>query len=196
MRPQWVYTEPSPQAMLAKQGRIKVAIHIKQQFPTSEQRLRCTIQIPGYPAANDIQEYISSKGWVYRPERIFMIAFEPTRYERRGYPKGGWKLHVSAYPENCLKLALTLCPALCADGIWHKYVRSGEELSKMEKGQEGKFITIYTKSEEHLQHAVTLVTDALYMSGLAGPVVEGDIAVVSPTISKRFVNDFSCKDKL
>lgn len=66
-------------------------------------------------------------------------------------PQQGWKLHVSAKPENMGKIAQDLVPELQRRGIHHKVVGNFEKYAEMAgttHSQQGKFITVYPRTTE------------------------------------------------
>jgi hypothetical protein len=111
------------------------------------------------------------------PRKIFN-AFHP-----EGVPMGeeGWKLHVSATPQNAQQMAAEVLPKLRDANIHHKVVFSTEKLKglRWDETQRGKFITIYPKDLEEAKRIVKLLDEVLAGTGLEGPVIKGEKAVGS-----------------
>ena len=67
-------------------------------------------------------------------------------------PLQGWKFHISAKPENMHEIAEKMLPILQREGILHKMVnpkyfdRYVEKIGNPSKTQQGKFITVYPRS--------------------------------------------------
>ena len=77
----------------------------------------------------------------YKPDRVFM------EWNTRGLEGGGWKLHVSARPDQAEIIARIVLPILRRLTVPHKVVATLEEYERFNRTrQAGKFITIYTRS--------------------------------------------------
>lgn len=66
--------------------------------------------------------------------------------EEKSMPHQGWKLRVTAFPDEAREVAKTVLPYLQENDINHKVVEdtlSFRQLNTYSSGQEGKFITIY-----------------------------------------------------
>jgi len=69
-------------------------------------------------------------------------------------PHQGWKLRVTAHPEEGREVADTVLPYLQDQDIAHKVVRDTQSLEGMNGGQEGKFITIYPEVDSYKKDQV------------------------------------------
>jgi hypothetical protein len=124
----------------------------------------------------------------------FMAAYIGNR--RAGHPMKGWKIHISAYPYNAVLVAERVLPVLCGLKIWHKYIKSPMDLSRMTELQRGKFITVYTRDTDvsdtgdETRLVVEKVGLALAGSGLSGPDIEEERAL-APSIFARYSYDYT-----
>ena len=85
----------------------------------------------------------------YRRDRVFMT------WSTDDLEGGGWKLHVSARPEQAEIVARIALPILRRLGVPHKVVATLEEYERFNQTQQaGKFITIYTRSTEEARETV------------------------------------------
>jgi hypothetical protein len=116
-------------------------------------------------------EELSALG--YRPDRIFMD------FISHPVPSQGWKLHVSADVASAARVAEAVLPALRRMGINHKVVRSLQDLAKMSRGQQGKFITIYPDDDAQALRIAAELDGLLSGLGATGPGVVGEASVGS-----------------
>ncbi|QKQ98282.1 hypothetical protein GKQ38_01985 [Candidatus Nanohaloarchaea archaeon] len=82
----------------------------------------------------------------YFADRVFQ---DHKTVHQNDLPHQGWKLRVSADPEEARDVAETVLPYLQDEGVAHKVVEDAEKLSGMSDGQEGKFITIYPEVDDY-----------------------------------------------
>jgi hypothetical protein len=79
----------------------------------------------------------------YKRDRVFMT------WNTAGVEGGGWKLHISARPEQAEIVARIGLPILRRLGVPHKVVATLEEYERFNRTpQAGKFITVYTRSTD------------------------------------------------
>jgi hypothetical protein len=98
-------------------------------------------------------------------------------WEQSGQGRGavklrqGWKIHVSATPENAHAVSAIVLPILQGCGCEFKVVISSEKLTEMMtvKGQAGKYITIYPHDDAEALYIGYLVDNALQGQNLNGP---------------------------
>lgn len=94
----------------------------------------------------------------YKSDRVFM------EWNTRGVQGGGWKLHISARPEQAEIVARIALPILRRLGVPHKVVANLEEYERFNRTrQAGKFITIYTRGADDAQKAIEAVEAELEM---------------------------------
>jgi hypothetical protein len=85
----------------------------------------------------------------YTVDRIFM------EWNTRGIQGGGWKLHVSARPEQAEIVARIALPILRRRSVPHKVVATLADYERFNAtNQRGKFITIYTRSTEDARQTI------------------------------------------
>jgi hypothetical protein len=90
-------------------------------------------------------------------------------------PSEGWKLHVSAAPGTSLQGANLVLPRLREMGVAHKVVESPVALETQMTGkQQGKFITIYPRSDAEARSIVSALDPLLSGGRLSGPVITGE----------------------
>lgn len=75
----------------------------------------------------------------------------------------GWKIHISAKPENAHKVAERILPILARMKVAHKILGSIKILEKIQSDpvQKGKFITIYPLNDNQAFHIATVLDQAL-----------------------------------
>jgi hypothetical protein len=94
----------------------------------------------------------------YKPDRIFM------EWNTRGVEGGGWKLHISARPEEAEMVARIALPILRRLGVPHKVVATLEDYERFNRTrQAGKFITVYTRGTDEAQKTVAALDTELEM---------------------------------
>ncbi len=144
--------------------------------------------------ATAIDQEISVGGLRYDSQRIFMAAGDIIG--DRLNPAGGWKIHVSATRINCVRIARLLLPMLHERKEWHKYVRSPYDLHAMPGRQQGKFITVYTRNDEHCATLVMMMENILRSHRFTSPRIVTDEAVgTTGLLWRRNVVDFSRADR-
>jgi hypothetical protein len=106
----------------------------------------------------------------YKPDRVFM------EWNTRGLEGGGWKLHVSARPDQAEIIARIVLPILRRLTVPHKVVATLEEYERFNRTrQAGKFITIYTRSTEEARQTIEALDVELEMYREFGGLVPGPL---------------------
>ena len=106
----------------------------------------------------------------YKPDRAFM------EWNTRGVQGGGWKLHVSARPDQAEIVARIALPVLRRLAVPHKVVATLEEYERFNRTrQAGKFITIYTRSTDEAKKAHKALEDELGMYREYGGLTPGPL---------------------
>ncbi len=106
----------------------------------------------------------------YRRDRIFM------EWNTRGVEGGGWKLHVSARPEQAEIVARIALPILRRLGVPHKVVATLEDYERFNRtNQRGKFITIYTRGTDDARQAIEELEAELGMYRDYGGLMPGPL---------------------
>ncbi|MFU8872166.1 class III lanthionine synthetase LanKC [Micromonospora sp. SL4-19] len=93
-------------------------------------------------------------------------------------PDQGWKIHVSASPENAEKLLDAVAPYCVERGLMFKYISSREILGRRgskygDRTASGKFITIYPPDEESLERTLNELEDLI--GGTPAPYILSDL---------------------
>ncbi|RYF56830.1 MAG: lantipeptide synthetase [Comamonadaceae bacterium] len=96
----------------------------------------------------------------------------------RPLPEQGWKIHVSARPDNAAGILLTVSQYCHQHRISFKHVRSAGRLDVVvakdcERAVAGKFITIYPRTHQELRDALLEVDRAI--GGTPGPYILSDL---------------------
>lgn len=108
----------------------------------------------------------------YKRDRIFMEW--QTRSLQAG--AGGWKMHVSARPEQAEIVARIALPILRRLQVPHKVVASLEEYERFNRTrQAGKFITVYTRDRADADNVLKLVDGDLSTYRNFGGLVPGPL---------------------
>src|SRR5215468_7608580 len=106
----------------------------------------------------------------YTRDRVFM------EWKTRGIQGGGWKLHVSARPEQAEIVARIALPILRRLGVPHKVVANLGEYERFNRTrQAGKFITIYTRSTADAKQTVDALEQELDMYREYGGLMPGPL---------------------
>jgi hypothetical protein len=94
----------------------------------------------------------------YTEDRIFR------EWRTRGVEGGGWKLHVTAEPEQAEIVARIALPILRRLEVPHKVVATLDDYERFNRtNQAGKFITIYTRSTVDAQTTIKALDSQLEM---------------------------------
>jgi hypothetical protein len=94
----------------------------------------------------------------YRRDRTFM------EWNTATVQGGGWKMHVSARPEQAEIVARIALPILRGLGVPHKVVATLAEYERFNRTrQAGKFISIYTRSATEFRRVADALDDQLDM---------------------------------
>lgn len=83
----------------------------------------------------------------------------------RDIPLQGYKLHISATPENAVVVAQLLLPILRRLGVPHKVAESSEMYSEY---PDGKFVVVYPRDPKERLRLVRLIDNRLRSNGLDG----------------------------
>src|SRR5215468_9479343 len=84
----------------------------------------------------------------YKRDRIFM------EWNTSTVQGGGWKMHISARPEQAEIVARIALPILRNMQVPHKVVATLEEYERFNRSrQAGKFISVYTRSATEFRQA-------------------------------------------
>ncbi|WP_051450291.1 class III lanthionine synthetase LanKC [Actinospica robiniae] len=106
-----------------------------------------------------------------------------------GLPEQGWKIHVSATPQDAERVLDLVWETCAAARLPFKFLRSRGMLflrnSKYaERGGSGKFVTVYPRDEDELERAVALLDQAL--AGTPGPYILSDLRVGAGPVYVRY----------
>ena len=106
----------------------------------------------------------------YKSDRIFM------EWNTRGVQGGGWKLHVSARPDQAEIVARIALPILRQLAVPHKVVATLEEYERFNRTrQAGKFITVYTRSTDEARKTIAALDGELGTYRDFGGLVPGPL---------------------
>lgn len=81
-----------------------------------------------------------------------------------GYPapRQGYKIHISAHPEDAEIVARSVLPVLRRLRVAHKVVRNLDRYrQQIATPQRGKFITVYTRNASHAQQVLNAINPEL-----------------------------------
>jgi hypothetical protein len=106
----------------------------------------------------------------YVRDRVFMA------WNTDGVEGGGWKLHVSARPDQAEIVARIALPILRRLGVPHKVVVNLEEYERFNRtNQRGKFITVYTRGTDDARQTIDALEAELGMYRELGGLVPGPL---------------------
>jgi hypothetical protein len=88
-------------------------------------------------------------------------------------PDEGWKLYVSAAPEQAISVLSLVLPILIEEKAQHKVANGQEAIKKLyaDSTQPGKFIVIYPMNKAHAQRIAARLDKVLANKGFSGPSV-------------------------
>ncbi|MTE21831.1 phosphotransferase [Streptomyces sp. TRM43335] len=104
-------------------------------------------------------------------------------------PEQGWKIHVSATPENAQRVLDITWKYCVADGVAFKFLRGLPVLEHRngkygDRSASGKFITVYPLDEKHLERILGELGDLL--DGEEGPYILSDLRWRSGPLYVRY----------
>ncbi|MFC8823138.1 class III lanthionine synthetase LanKC [Streptomyces rochei] len=104
-------------------------------------------------------------------------------------PFQGWKIHVSATPENAEKIIALVSEYCLPRKVTFKFLRGRDVLMRRnskygDRGSSGKFVTIYPLDETHLAETLTELGELLH--GEPGPYILSDLRWRSGPLYVRY----------
>lgn len=104
-------------------------------------------------------------------------------------PKQGWKIHVSATPDNAERILSTVWKYCLAEELTFKFIRSPQVLAHRngkygDRSASGKFVTIYPVDESQLARVLDELGDQL--DGEQGPYILSDLRWRSGPLYVRY----------
>lgn len=104
-------------------------------------------------------------------------------------PHQGWKVHVSATPENCVDVLVTVVHYCGAAGIRFKVLSSTDVLRRRnskdgDRSASGKFVTIYPAGDAQLERLLVELGGEL--AGVEGPYILSDLRWRSGPLYVRY----------
>ncbi|MFF3339138.1 class III lanthionine synthetase LanKC [Streptomyces flavidovirens] len=104
-------------------------------------------------------------------------------------PSQGWKIHVSAGPDNAERVLETVRSYCFANGVMFKFIRSATLLHRRnskygDRGSSGKFMALYPLNDDHL--AVILAELGELLDGESGPYILSDLRWRSGPLYVRY----------
>ncbi|MGW2891219.1 class III lanthionine synthetase LanKC [Streptomyces griseoruber] len=125
------------------------------------------------------------EGWTRSANEDWVI-FRPPGVE---LPEQGWKIHVTATPENAERISRLVRDYCLEHGVYFKFIRSAAVLVRRnskygDRGSSGKFVTLYPLDEEMLARLLDAL-DAL-LTGETGPYILSDLRWRSGPLYVRY----------
>ncbi len=113
-------------------------------------------------------------GWTVAPGREWTVCTPPVL----DIPDQGWKIHVSASPDNAEELLETVAPYCVEHGLMFKYIKNRGILARRgskygDRTASGKFVTIYPPDEKSLEQTLREL-DSL-VGGTPAPYILSDL---------------------
>ncbi|GGR39217.1 class III lanthionine synthetase LanKC [Streptomyces aurantiogriseus] len=117
---------------------------------------------------------IPGPGWTVTRGREWTFCTPPDL----DVPDQGWKIHVSASPDNAAELLDTVAPYCVEHGLMYKYISTREILGRRgskygDRSASGKFITIYPPNEEILERTLHELEELV--GGTPAPYILSDL---------------------
>lgn len=129
------------------------------------------VDTPDAPTAavRENKPYVANQDGYYR-DRLFMdhMTHDP--------PPEGWKMHVSADPNDSHAVADAVLPTLREMGVNHKVMADPGAYAQMTGGQEGKFITIYPDNPAQAAEIARILGPKI-AALKPGPKIEGEMMI-------------------
>lgn len=124
-------------------------------------------------------------GWTTERGREWTVCVPP----EPDVPDQGWKIHVSATPDNAEEILAAVLPYCVEHGLMFKYINGPTVLSRRsskygDRSASGKFITLYP-SDERILHRTLLDLDEL-VGGKPGPYILSDLRWRSGPLYVRY----------
>ncbi|MFB4424069.1 class III lanthionine synthetase LanKC [Streptomyces sp. QL37] len=125
------------------------------------------------------------EGWTRGANEDWVI-FRPPGAE---LPEQGWKIHVTATPENAERISRLVRDYCLEHGVYFKFLRSAAVLVRRsgkygDRGSSGKFVTLYSLDEEMLTRLLDDLDDLL--TGETGPYILSDLRWRSGPLYVRY----------
>ncbi|MDV9170720.1 class III lanthionine synthetase LanKC [Streptomyces sp. W16] len=125
------------------------------------------------------------EGWSRGSNEDWVI-FRPPGVE---LPEQGWKIHVTATPENAERISRLVRDYCLAHGVYFKFIRSSAVLVRRnskygDRGSSGKFVTLYPLDEEMLTRLLDELD--LLLTGETGPYILSDLRWRSGPLYVRY----------
>jgi len=125
------------------------------------------------------------EGWT-RSSNEDWVVFHPPGVE---LPEQGWKIHVTATPENAERISRLVRDHCLAHGVYFKFIRSPAVLVRRnskygDRGSSGKFVTLYPLDEEMLTRLLDELD--LLLTGESGPYILSDLRWRSGPLYVRY----------
>ncbi|MFF3940614.1 class III lanthionine synthetase LanKC [Streptomyces phaeofaciens] len=117
---------------------------------------------------------IPGTGWTVTRGREWTFCTPPDL----DVPDQGWKIHVSASPDNAAELLDAVAPYCAENGLMYKYISNREILGRRgskygDRSASGKFITIYPPTEESLERTLDELEELV--GGTPAPYILSDL---------------------
>ncbi|MFT4051954.1 MAG: hypothetical protein QM677_06865 [Microbacterium sp.] len=101
----------------------------------------------------------------------------------------GWKIHVSATPENAAHILASTAEVCVREHVPFKFIGTREHLitrnsKSADRSASGKFITVYPRDDDQLTDLALQFDDSI--GGLPGPFILSDVRYRSGPIFFRF----------
>ncbi|MBC9718875.1 class III lanthionine synthetase LanKC [Streptomyces sp. TRM66268-LWL] len=117
---------------------------------------------------------IPGPGWTVTRGREWTVCTPPDL----DIPEQGWKIHVSASPDNAADLLDTVAPYCAERGLMYKYISNQEILGRRgskygDRSASGKFITIYPPNDTALERTLNELEDLV--GGTPAPYILSDL---------------------
>lgn len=124
-------------------------------------------------------------GWIRGENAEWIIFTAPAE----GTPRQGWKIHVSATPDNAEKVLEVVWQYCVPREVNFKFLRSVSVLHRRngkygDRGSTGKFVTIYPRDEQQLEQVLNELGDLL--EGERGPYILSDLRWRSGPLFVRY----------
>ncbi|MFI5758065.1 class III lanthionine synthetase LanKC [Streptomyces sp. NPDC051569] len=117
---------------------------------------------------------VPGPGWTVVRGREWTVCTPPVL----DIPDQGWKIHVSASPDNAEHLLDLVAPYCAEHGLFFKYINDRDTLSRRgskygDRTASGKFITLYPRDEEVLERTLTELEELV--GGTPAPYILSDL---------------------
>ncbi|MGC8885066.1 MAG: FHA domain-containing protein [Candidatus Nanoarchaeia archaeon] len=136
------------------------------------------VELSEDPICKELNKYVLEDGKTpaYQDHNWHFKIWAKTEQRIKNIPPQGWKIHISAFPENAIEISKIVLPILQKEDVDHKVTKMNglEQFNSKGGPQQGKFITIYPKDDTQAVKIAKMLDKALAGKNFKGPKIPTD----------------------